>query len=194
MAWDHATAQNAITIDKNGPRPPATIDITRNALRYCAPKQEAAMEGLQGIVRVHPFFAGMKQEFSDLISGCAKNVVFEAGQYLAREGDAAKEFYLLRSGRVALQIAAPERTITIQTVGANEIVGATWLVPPYRRGFDAKALELTRAIAIDAACLRGKCDNDPALNCEMMKRLMPVLVQRLEATRFQLLDVYGAEH
>ena len=149
------------------------------------------MEGLERIVREHPFFSGMKEEFLELISGCAKNVRFEAGQYMFHEGQPADQFYLLRSGRVALQISAPERTLTVQTVGEDEIVGASWLVPPYRWGFDAKALELSRAIAMDAACLRGKCEGDHDLGYEMMKRFMPVLIQRLHATRLQILDVYG---
>jgi CRP-like cAMP-binding protein len=142
-------------------------------------------------VREHPFFSGMKEEFLELISGCAKNVRFEAGQYMFNEGQPADQFYLLRSGRVALQISAPERTLTVQTVGEDEIVGASWLVPPYRWGFDAKALELTRAIAMDAACLRGKSEGDHDLGYELMKRFMPVLIQRLHATRLQILDVYG---
>ena len=149
------------------------------------------MEGLERIVREHPFYSGMKEEFLELISGCAKNVRFEAGQYMFNEGQPADQFYLLRSGRVALQISAPERTLTVQTVGEDEIVGASWLVPPYRWGFDAKALELTRAIAMDAACLRGKCEGDHDLGYELMKRFMPVLIQRLHATRLQILDVYG---
>jgi CRP-like cAMP-binding protein len=149
------------------------------------------MEGLERIVREHSFFSGLKEEFCEIISGCAKNVRFEAGQYLFHEGQPADQFYLLRSGRVALQISAPERTLTVQTVGEDEIVGASWLVPPYRWGFDAKALELTRAIAMDAACLRGKCEGDHDLGYEMMKRFMPILIQRLHATRLQILDVYG---
>jgi len=150
------------------------------------------MEGLERIIREHQFFAGMKEEHIDLLSGCAKNARFEAGQYLAHEGDTAKEFYLLRTGRVAIQIVAPERAITIQTVSANEIVGASWLVPPYRWGLNAQALELTRAIAVDAACLRAKCEDNHSLGYEMMKRFMPILSQRLQAARLQILDIYGA--
>jgi CRP/FNR family transcriptional regulator, cyclic AMP receptor protein len=149
------------------------------------------MEGLERIVREHPFFAGLKEEFCQLISGCAKNVRFEAGQYLFHEGQAADQFYILRSGRVALEMGAPTRSLTIQTLGEDEIVGASWLVAPYRWGFDAKALELTRAISMDAACLRGKCEDDHDLGYEMMKRFAPVLIQRLQATRLQILDVYG---
>jgi CRP/FNR family cyclic AMP-dependent transcriptional regulator len=152
------------------------------------------MEGLERIVREHPFFAGLNEKFGELVAGCAKNVRFEAGQFLYREGQSADQFYLLRSGRVALQISSPVRAITFQTVGADEIIGSSWLVPPYRRGHDAKALELTRAISIDGECLRGKCENDHDFGYEMMKRFMPILIQRLQATRLQLLDVYSVRN
>jgi len=148
------------------------------------------MEGLERIVREHPFFSGMSEDQTAILSGCAKNVRFDAGQYLFHEGEVADQLYLLRSGRVALQISSPERSVTIQTVGESEIVGASWLVPPYRWGLDAKALELTRAISLDATCLRGKCEDDHALGYEMMKRFMPIIHQRLQAARLQILDVY----
>jgi len=150
------------------------------------------IEGLERIVREHAFFAGLDEEFSRLVSGCAKNVRFDAGQYLFHEGEPADVFYLLRHGRVALEITAPERgPVTFQTVVAGEIVGVSWLIPPYRWTYDAKALELVRAIAMDATCLRQKCDDDHHLGYEMMKRFVPVLVERLQATRLQILDVYG---
>jgi CRP/FNR family transcriptional regulator, cyclic AMP receptor protein len=151
------------------------------------------MEGLDRIIREHKFFAGLDEGFCKLLCGCAKNVRFEAGQYLFHEGEPAHQFYLLRHGRVALQLTAPGRgAVTFQTLGANEIVGISWLIPPYRWTYDAKALELTRAIAMDAACLRNKCEDDHDLGYEMMKRFMPVLIERLQATRLQILDVYGA--
>ena len=150
-------------------------------------------EGLQRIVQEHPFFAGLHARFGNLVTGCARNVRFEAGQYLLHEGDAADQFYLLRHGRVALETAAPGRgALTIQTAGAGEIVGVSWLIPPYRWTYDARALELVRAIALDARCLRDKCDADHDLGYEMMKRFVPILVQRLQATRLQILDVYGS--
>jgi hypothetical protein len=89
-------------------------------------------------------------------------------------------------------VTTPGRgSITFQTVGVGEIVGVSWLVPPYRWTYDARALELTRAIAMDAGCLRGKCEQDHDLGYEVMKRFVPVLVERLQATRLQILDVYG---
>jgi CRP/FNR family cyclic AMP-dependent transcriptional regulator len=94
---------------------------------------------------------------------------------------------------VALALTAPGRgAVTFQTVPEGEVVGVSWLIPPYRWTYDAKALELIRAIAIDGACLRGKCEADHDLGYEMMKRFMPVLIQRLHATRLQILDIYGA--
>lgn len=147
---------------------------------------------LEKIIREHPFFAGLQEEFRKLVCGCAKNVRFEAGQYLFHEGSPADQFYLLRHGRVALQTMAPGRgAVSFLTIGVGEIVGVAWLIPPYRWTYDAKALELTRAIAMDAACLRGKCEADHDLGYDMMKRFMPVLIQRLQATRLQMLDVYG---
>jgi len=152
------------------------------------------MEGLERIVREHPFFAGFAEPFCDLVSGCAKNVRFEAGHYLFHEGEPADQFYLLRHGRVALMITMPGRgALTIQTVSEGEVAGVSWLVPPYRWTYDAKALELTRALAIDAKCLRQKCEEDHDLGFDMMKRFMPVLVERLHAARLQMLDVYSTK-
>jgi CRP/FNR family cyclic AMP-dependent transcriptional regulator len=154
--------------------------------------KEAIVEGLERIVREHRFFAGLNEEFCQLVCGCAKNVRFEADQYLFHEGDPADWLYLIRHGRVALAVTVPGRGgIMFQTLSAGEIVGVSWLVPPYRWTYDAKALEPTVAIAIDAACLRRKCEEDHDLGFEMMKRFVPVLVERLHATRLQILDVYG---
>jgi CRP/FNR family transcriptional regulator, cyclic AMP receptor protein len=146
------------------------------------------MEGLERIVREHSFFVGMKEDYTDTIAGCAKNARFEPGDYLFHEGDVADQLYLLRSGRVVLEVDTNDGQVALQTVGEGEIVGASWLVPPYRRGLSAKALELTRAIALDAACLRGKCEDNHDLGYELMKRFMPILIQRLRAARLQIFE------
>lgn len=150
------------------------------------------MEGLEHILTEHPFFAGFSAEHSQLVAGCARNHRFNAGEYLFREGGPANEFFLIRHGRVALEIVSPGKTpIVFETLGEGQIVGASWLVAPYRWMSDARAVALTRAIGVDAACLRDKCETDYHLGYEMMKRFLPILVQRLDATRLQLLDVYG---
>jgi len=150
------------------------------------------MPDIEHILKEHPFFAGLPPAQGKLIAGCARNHMFNAGQYLFHEGEPANEFFVIRHGHVALEIVAPgQAPLVFATLGQGEIVGASWLVPPYRWTFDARAVELTRAIGIDAACLRGKCEADHDLGYAMMKRFLSVLVQRLHATRLQILDIYG---
>jgi len=149
-------------------------------------------QGLERIVLAHPFFAGLEAQLGPVVSGCARNHRFDPGQYVAREGDPANEFFLIRHGRVALEILPPgQAPVVFSTEGEGDIVGTSWLVPPYRWRFDARATELTRAIGIDARCLRDKCEADPRLGYEMMKRLAPIIVARLDDARMQMLDVYG---
>ncbi len=151
------------------------------------------METLERILSEQPFFAGLDPSFCKLACGCAKNVRFDPGQYIFHEGDAADQFYLVRQGRVALQISAPGRgALTFQTLRDGEVFGISWLVPPYRWTYDAKALEPVRAISMGATCLRDKCETDHDLGYEIMKRFMTVMIDRLHATRLQILDVYGA--
>ncbi len=150
------------------------------------------IEGLDRYVRDHPFFAGLAEDYATLVTGCARNVIFKAGSYLYHHGDPADEFFLIRHGRVALEMSAPGRAaVTFQTVREGDVVGVSWLLPPYRWSYDARAVELVRAIGMDAKCLRGKCDDDHDLGYQMMMRFVPVLVERLQATRMQILDVYG---
>ena len=151
------------------------------------------MDGLERILGEHRLFAGLGEPFLELAAGCAKNVRFNADEYLFHAEDPADWIYLVRHGRVALEIATPSRgAVRFETVGEGEVVGLTWLLPPYRWGYDARATELTRALALDARCLRDKCEADHDLGYEVLKRFLPVLVQRLQATRLQMLDVYGS--
>jgi CRP-like cAMP-binding protein len=93
---------------------------------------------------------------------------------------------------VALEIVAPQRgPIIVETLGEGDILGWSWLIPPYNWHFDARAVELTRAIALDGKCLRTKCEADHDLGYELLKRFTNIMEQRLEATRLQLLDIYG---
>ena len=150
------------------------------------------MEGLDRILAEHPFFAGFSPEDQHFIAGCARNHRFNAGEYLFHEGDAANEFFLIRHGKVALDIAAPGRApVLFKTSGEGELVGVSWLAPPYRWMHDARAVDLVRAIGIDATCLRAKCEADPRLGYEMAKRLQPILMGRLHELQLQVLDVYG---
>lgn len=150
------------------------------------------MRTLETILAEHPFFAGLEPRYVQIIAGCASNVAFGEGHIIFREGEEANRFYLIREGRVALEVhAAGVGTITIQTLDAGDILGWSWLVPPYRWHFDARAIEPTRAIALDGECLRRKCDEDHDMGYELLKRFAEIITQRLQATRLQLLDVYA---
>jgi CRP-like cAMP-binding protein len=150
------------------------------------------MEGLERIVLAHRLFAGLDAELGQVIAGCARNMRFQPGEYLFRHGEPATELYLIRHGQVALEIATPGGAgVVFATEGEGEIVGMSWLIPPYRWRFDARAVEPVRAIGIDAECLRRKCEADHHLGYELMKRIVPQIVHRLDEARLQLLDVYG---
>lgn len=152
------------------------------------------MENLKPLLSEHPFLAGLSPEHIATITGCASNARFDPGQYLFREGEEADQFFVVRHGRVAVEIGAePRGTVTIQTVGDGEILGWSWLVPPYRWRFSARAVDLTRVIALDGKCLRQKCEKDHDLGYELLKRFADVVGHRLDATRLQLLDVFAAE-
>ena len=111
-----------------------------------------------------------------------------------REGENADQFYLVRHGTVALEMYAPGRgAFTFLTVKSGEILGATSLLPPYRWSYDARAVELTRAIAFDAKCLRDKCEADHHVGYEMMKRFVLPLIERLQMARLQSAGIYDAD-
>jgi CRP-like cAMP-binding protein len=150
------------------------------------------MRGLDAVLADTPFLAGLGQTELALLAGCARNVRFDPGTLLLREGDPADVFFLLRHGTVAIEtFDAARGPVTIETIDAGEVVGWSWLFPPYRARFDARALSVVRATAFDGGCLRGKCEEDPALGFEFMKRFAQVMIERLQWTRLRLLDVYG---
>ena len=150
---------------------------------------------LEPLLRGHKFFAGLDSEYLTLLTGCASNVVFAADSFLFREGEPAETFYLIREGKVALEIAAPGRgALVVQTLGPGDVAGFSWLFDPHRWEFDGRAVERVLAVRMDGACLRGKCDADPRLGYELMQRFAGLMTSRLQATRLQLLDVYGHAH
>jgi len=150
------------------------------------------METLERIIAEHRFFSGLDQPFLNLIVGCAANVRYAPSTYIFREGDDANAFYLLREGKVALEISTPQhKPIIVDTLDAGDILGWSWLLPPFQWKFNARATTGLRAIALEGRCLRTKCEENHELGYELLKRFSQIIERRLEATRFQLLDVYG---
>lgn len=150
------------------------------------------MELISELLEHVPGLWALEPHQRETIAGCGQNRVFEAGEYMLREGEPADTFYVVRRGSVAIETFAPRRgPVTIETLHDGDLLGWSWLVPPYRTTFDARALTTTHAIAFDGACLRGKLDGDPALGYVLLRLFAAVIVERLQGTRLRLLDVYG---
>jgi len=148
------------------------------------------MKTLEPILKKHPFFRDLDQEYLDFIVGCASNVVFKEGEIIMREQEPADKFFLIREGLVAIDIPISEvRVITIQTIGDGDIVGWSWLIPPYKYRFNCRIVKDTRAIVLDGKCLREKCEKNHNMGYELLKRLASVFTDRLESTRKQIISL-----
>ncbi len=150
------------------------------------------METIQGLLESHPFFAGLSPYALDLIAGCASNVHFDEGSRIFDQDEPASLFYVIRHGRVALEMHSPAKgPLTIDTIDEGEVLGWSWLIPPYRYFASALAVTPVRATALDGACLRDKCEADTDLGYQLLKRVTTVMYQRLQSARVRLLDLYG---
>ncbi len=150
------------------------------------------MESLERVLMEQPFFTPIDSAHRAALTRYAEPAQFPPGAYLLHENAPEDRFYLLQQGRLALQVHVPGcGARRVQTLQPGEIVGLSWLIRPYRSSYDAQAFEPIRAIAFDAARLRALCGADHDFGYELMQCFMPVLLQRLQAARLQLLDVYG---
>jgi CRP/FNR family transcriptional regulator, cyclic AMP receptor protein len=140
----------------------------------------------------HPFLEGMSAYHLRILGDCARAVHFEPGELIFREGDPADRFYLIQKGKVALESRRQDKANPlIQTIETGEVMGWSWMVPPAFWNFDARALESTDAFYIHGNLLRDECESDHDLGYELYKRMAKVMLQRLQATRRQLMNLEG---
>jgi CRP-like cAMP-binding protein len=146
---------------------------------------------LGSTLAAHPFFHDMDPVALGTIVSCAGNSIFQPGETIFRQGEAADKCYLVREGRIGLEIHVPGRQsgISIETVEAGEIVGWGWITPPYRWSTDARATETTRVLQLDATCLRRKMEDDRTLGYEIYRRFVPVMASRLAAYRSRIVEL-----
>lgn len=148
------------------------------------------MTSLETDIAAHPLLQGMTPSQLKILTDSAMRAEFNPGDVIFREGDPANRFYLIEEGRVILESRKPDRApVEIQTIGAGDVLGWSWLFPPYYWQFEARAVEPTRAIFFYGTRLREHCDRDHDLGYELMKRMSGVMLKRLQATRQQLLDL-----
>jgi CRP-like cAMP-binding protein len=151
------------------------------------------VRGIDELLAGHEVFAGLDPGTVALLAGCASNAVFAQGEELFTQGERADRFWIIRHGRVALQVSAPGiGPMIIETLGVGSVVGWSWLIAPYLWRFDGIAQETTRTVVFDVGCLRDKMDTDPRVGYQLLSRFLPIVVDRLQATRIRLLDLYGS--
>jgi len=149
------------------------------------------LESIEQALATTRMFRNLTPEQNKAIAELGEDVEFSDGRAVMIEGDPADSFFLIRDGFVALQTQSPVGPITIETLHNGDAIGWSWLVEPYLVYFDARSRGVTRAIRFDAAALRQRCADDPQLGYELMHSFASVIVERLHATRLQLLSVYA---
>ena len=154
-------------------------------------KAKIETEPLAPRVAFHPFLAGMSRTQLALLTDCAVATHFKKGQTILHEGEFANRFYLIESGRVALESGADfGEPVVIETIGPGDLLGWSWVFPPYIWQFTARAVDSTTAIFFYGTILREYCEKDHSLGYELFKRMSVVMMKRLQAARKQMLSVH----
>jgi CRP-like cAMP-binding protein len=147
---------------------------------------------LEAAVAAHPFLVGVSEHHIRLLADCAIRTHFETGQVIFREGEAANRFYLVEQGEVVLEAeGAGDKRIAIETIRDGDLVGWSWLFPPYVWHFSARATKPTTAIFFYGTILREYCEKDHTLGFELFKRMGEVMTRRLQLARTRLLQAYS---
>lgn len=141
---------------------------------------------LEKKVATHPFLIGLNAAHIRLLADCAMQAQFKAGQVIFRKGETANRFYLIERGKVALESSTGGESVAIDEVGAGDLLGWSWIFPPYIWHFDARAIEPTSAIFLYGTIMREYCEADPALGYDLFKRMSEVMMRRLQRARVKL--------
>ncbi|MDP4013061.1 MAG: cyclic nucleotide-binding domain-containing protein [Candidatus Nanopelagicales bacterium] len=153
------------------------------------------MESTREQLDHHRFFKKMPAELLDRLADCAERVSFDEDEEILTEGSPANSFYAVLSGRVSVGLRTPNRGLaTIETLHSGDILGWSWLIPPYRWNFDAIALEPVDAIEFHADRLRPFMDSDPQAAHALILGIAAVMEERLQSAGIRLLDLYGGNH
>jgi CRP/FNR family transcriptional regulator, cyclic AMP receptor protein len=136
-----------------------------------------------------PFLRGMPPATLAELAGLCEHVTIAAGRRLFDEGTRADRFWIIDAGQVTLDATVPgQGRVIIEKLGRGDVIGLSWMLPPYQWRFGAVATQPTQAFAFDAAAVRAACDADPVLGYELSRRFSAVVVRRLQATRARLVE------
>jgi CRP/FNR family cyclic AMP-dependent transcriptional regulator len=149
------------------------------------------MDAVVTLLQRHPFVEEFQPAHIERLTKMAKEVEFARDQVIFHEGDECHDFYLIVTGRVALEIEAPEHTFRVQTLTAGDELGWSAILMGRGKHFQARALEHTKALAFDGGALLAACREDTSFGFALMYRMLGVVSERLQGTRLQLLDMYS---
>jgi CRP/FNR family transcriptional regulator, cyclic AMP receptor protein len=148
-------------------------------------------ETVLAMLRHHPFVAEFEPRHVEKLASLAQEIRFERDHIIFHEGDECSEFYLVLTGLVALEIAAPGHTFRVQTLFSGDEFGWSALLMGRGKHFQARTLERVDALAFEGTELLTACREDTLFGFILMQRLLGVVAERLQATRIQLLDMYS---
>jgi CRP-like cAMP-binding protein len=149
-------------------------------------------KALQEFMLTVPLFAEMSEDDLSTFAACGTEVTFKPDQKICKSSEDADFFYIIKEGRVAVELQiGEEEPIVIETLDPGEVLGWSWIFPPYKWQFDARSMDAVQAVAMDARCIRGKLDDNPRLGYWTMKQFSKILMGRLSASRLQMMDIYA---
>ena len=152
---------------------------------------EFEIEAMKDRVALYPFLVGMNRTQLALLADCAMAVQFKKNQVIFCEGEPAKRFYLIETGKVILESSGEVGDpVVIDTIGAGDLLGWSWMFPPYTWHFTARAVEPTSAIFFYGTILREYCERDHLLGYQLLKRMTVVMNRRMQAARNKMLGIY----
>jgi len=143
----------------------------------------------QSILAAQPFIRGLPSDQVATLAGLARHICVPVKHRLFEEGERADKFWLIDAGRVALDAMVPGHgRVIIETLGRGDVIGLSWLMPPYQWRYGAVTTAPMQAFELDGRALRAACAADPDLCNELNRRFIVVVVRRLQATRNRLLE------
>ncbi len=140
----------------------------------------------------HAFFKGLGDSSIKFLAECASERSLQEGEVLFKQGNKADKFYLLRDGRIAIQVPAlMGPALEIQSLGKDKVLGWSWMIAPYRWHFLARALEDSIVLEFDGSAILERCENDPRFGYELLKRFAALMSERLDAARQKMMDEWN---
>lgn len=147
---------------------------------------------IQDYLSTHKFFSGLDENFLKFLSESATELSIKKNDVLFQQGKRADTFYLLREGQISVQVPAlVGPSLEIQQLGDNQLLGWSWLIPPYRWNFMARAEQDSYLLEFDGNAILTRCEEDAEFGYELLKRFATLMSERLDAARQKMMDQWN---